>query len=158
MNIELNTIDSTSTSSSTHFDQLTEFLRNYMSDIRIKEKHGDQITYVILDDMEHTKIFPQMLADLDESRTKYHIKSYGLSNSSLEQVFLRVAAEVKRPEDYERLSCWKRMKNRIKNCCKKTEIKEVQGQENPVEKTEEEEESTSTSDQEQFNTCLSGKK
>jgi hypothetical protein len=140
------------------FVKVTEFLRTYMLDIGIKEQHGDQITYVLLDDAEHTKIFPTMLAELDATKEKYHIKSYGLSNSSLEQVFLRVAAEVKRPEDYERLSCWKRMKNRIKNCCKKTEIKEVQGQENPVEKTEEEEESTSTSDQEQFNTCLSGKK
>ena len=156
MSIELNTMDSTSTSSLTHFDQLTEFLKNYMSDIRVKEKHGDQITYIILDDIEHTKIFPRMLADLDENRAKYHIKSYGLSNSSLEQVFLRVADEVKRPEDYERLSWWKRMKNRIKNCCRKTEIKEIQGQENPVEQTEEEEESST--DQEQFNTCLSGKK
>ncbi|CAF4064551.1 unnamed protein product [Rotaria sp. Silwood1] len=66
-----------------------------MSDIRIKEEHDDQITYVTIDDVEHTKIVPKMLADLDENRNRYPIKSYGLSNSSLEQVFLRVADEKK---------------------------------------------------------------
>ncbi|CAF3567414.1 unnamed protein product [Rotaria sp. Silwood1] len=74
---------------------LTEFLESYMSDIRIKEEHGDQITYVTIDDVEHTKLFSKMLADLDENRNRYPIKSYSLSNSSLEQTFLRVADEKK---------------------------------------------------------------
>ncbi|CAF4614838.1 unnamed protein product, partial [Rotaria magnacalcarata] len=80
--------------------------------LNIKEEHGDQITYVIKDDVEHTKVFPVMLAELDENKTKYQIKSYGLSNSGLEQVFLRVADEITRPEDYERLSQWKKFQNR----------------------------------------------
>ena len=101
------------------FGKITEFLRKYMFDICIKEQHGNQITYVILDDAEHTKIFPIMLAELDENKKKYNIKSYGLSNSSLEQVFLRVADEIKRPEDYERLSFWKNIQNRIKRVFKK---------------------------------------
>ena len=114
-----------------------------MSDIRVKEHHGDQITYVILDDTEHTKIFPQMLADLDAKKNQYRIKSYGLSNSSLEQVFLRVADEIKRPEDYERLSCWKRFLHRLRRCCccccrKETQTKEPE--EIPVEEETNEEE------------------
>ncbi len=143
MSIELTTIDSNS-NSSIHFDKLTEFLKIYMPDMCIKEQHGDQITYVILDDAEHTKIFPKMLADIDENKTKYHIKSYGLSNSSLEQVFLRVADEVKRPEDYERLSYWKRFINYIKGCFRKNQ---------PIEETKEEE---INDNQEQFDTGLSG--
>jgi len=120
-----------------------------MPDMRIKEQHGDQITYVILDDAEHTKIFPKMLADIDENKTKYHIKSYGLSNSSLEQVFLRVADEIKRPEDYERLSYWKRLINYIKGCFRKTQ---------PIveETTEEKNEEEINDNQEQFDTGLSG--
>jgi hypothetical protein len=128
-----------------------------MPDIRVKEQHGDQITYIILDDVQHTKIFPQMLANLDENKEKYRIKSYGLSNSSLEQVFLRVADEVKRPEDYKRSSRWKRFKNRIKQCCRKKSDKK---EENPTETTQEEEEEgdqQDDNDQEQFNTGLSGK-
>ncbi|CAF3444208.1 unnamed protein product [Rotaria sp. Silwood1] len=147
MSIQLNIINS-NTNISMHFESLTEFLKSYMPDIRIKEKHGDQITYVILDNVEHTKIFPKMLADLDENKTKYHIKSYGLSNSSLEQVFLRVADEKKRPEDYERLSCWKRMKIRVRKCFGKHEIIE----ENKNSEINEEENSDN---QEQFNTRLS---
>ena len=85
-----------------------------MFDIRVKEQHGDQITYVILDDLEHTRIFPSMLAELDQNMDKYQIKTYGLSNSSLEQVFLRVADEIKRAEDYERPSNWKRFCRRLK--------------------------------------------
>lgn len=131
-----------------HFERLTEFLKKYMPDIRVKERHGDQITYVILDDVEHTKVFPKMLADLDENQAQYHIKSYGLSNSSLEQVFLRVADEIKRPEDYERASCWKRMKTTIKGWFQKGQPKEeVQ----PEIKEEDEK-----ADQELFDTCLSG--
>ena len=85
-----------------------------MFDIRVKEQHGDQITYVILDDLEHTRIFPTMLAELDQNMEKHQIKTYGLSNSSLEQVFLRVADEIKRPEDYQRLSNWKQFCRRLK--------------------------------------------
>jgi len=120
-----------------------------MPDMRIKEQHGDQITYVILDDAEHTKIFPKMLADIDENKTKYHIKSYGLSNSSLEQVFLRVADEIKRPEDYERLSYWKRLINYIKGCFRKNQpiVEEIK------EETNEEE---INDNQEEFETGLSG--
>ncbi|CAF0854184.1 unnamed protein product [Adineta ricciae] len=141
--IELNDI-----SVSMHFERLTEFLKKYMSDIRVKERHGDQITYVILDDVEHTRAFPKMLADLDENQAQYHIKSYGLSNSSLEQVFLRVADEIKRREDYERPSCWKRMKTTIKGWFQKRQPKEeVQ----PEVKEEDDEKD----DQELFNTCLS---
>ncbi|CAF2630332.1 unnamed protein product [Rotaria sp. Silwood2] len=147
MSIELNIIHA-DTNSSMRFNPLTEFLKTYMTDIRIKEEHGEQITYVILDNAEHTKIFPKMLADLDENKTKYHIKSYGLSNSSLEQVFLRVADEKKRPEDYERLSCWKRMKSRVKKCFGKHEIIEE-------EKNNEINEEEDSDNQELFNTRLS---
>jgi len=153
MSIELTTTDSNQNSLN-HFEQLTEYLKTHMHDIRVKEQHGDQITYVILDDAEHTKLFPRMLMGLDENKSKYHIKSYGLSNSSLEQVFLRVADEVKRPEDYERLSCWKKFTQRIKRCFgRKIEENEVETNE----KVEEEEEEEGNNDQEQFNSCLSGK-
>jgi hypothetical protein len=104
-----------------------------------------------------------MLHDLDENKVKYHIQSYGLSNSSLEQVFLRVADEIKRPEDYERLSRWKKLKIRIKQCFRRKE--EVQEEETEQEQTEEEEESkdetntegNDSNDSELFNTGLSGK-
>jgi hypothetical protein len=139
-------INKKSSLNSRRFVKLTEFLRKYMFDIRIKEQHGNQITYVILDDAEHTKIFPTMLAELDENKTKYHIKTYGLSNSSLEQVFLRVAGEIKRPEDYERLSCWKKVQNRIKKLFKKD-------QEEPLTTNVEE----NNDDQLQTNTGLSSK-
>jgi hypothetical protein len=55
MNIELNMIDSNA-SPPEHFQQLTEFLKTHMPDIRVKEQHGDQITYIIVDDIAHTKI------------------------------------------------------------------------------------------------------
>lgn len=142
-------IELTDLTSSTRFEQLTDFLKNYMPDIRMKERHGDQITYVILDDAEHTRTFPKMLADLDENLARYHIKSYGLSNSSLEQVFLRVADEVKRIEDYERLSRWRRLVRWVRGRCRKTElhVEETQMENNAMEATDE---------QETFNSCLSG--
>jgi hypothetical protein len=130
---------------SMRFVKVTEFLRTYMLDIGIKEQHGDQITYVLLDDAEHTKIFPTMLAELDATKEKYHIKSYGLSNSSLEQVFLRVADEIKRPEDYQRLSTWKKIQNRIKNLFKKNEAENTTN------------ENDNDDDQIQMNSGLSGK-
>ncbi|CAF3347478.1 unnamed protein product [Rotaria sp. Silwood1] len=143
-NNDNSTTNKISSVNSIRFLKLTEFLRKYMFDIHIKEEHGDQITYVIKDDVEHTKIFPIMLADLDENKTKYHIKTYGLSNSSLEQVFLRVADEIKRPEDYERLSTWKNIQNRLRKLFRKHE--EVINQTNDNENND---------DQIQMNTRLS---
>jgi len=142
----LNSIELTTEDSRKPFQDLTEFLRTYMPDIKIKEEHGDQITYIVLDDVEHTKIFPRMLMDLDANKDKFAIKNYGLSNSSIEQVFLRVADEVKRVEDYERTSCWQRFIQRIR-CCKKTE-----------DKPEEQQVEENSSQDEQLNQCLSGKK
>ncbi|CAF3409538.1 unnamed protein product, partial [Rotaria sp. Silwood2] len=143
VNVELN-ITNSNTNSTTRFGYLTEFLKSYMSDIRIKEEHGDQITYIIIDDAEHTKIFPKMFADLDENRNQYHVKSYGLSNSSLEQVFLRVADEKKRPKDYKRLSRSKKMKILVKKCFGKNETKEEQNEDTTNE-------AENNNDQEQFN-------
>ncbi|CAF3431944.1 unnamed protein product, partial [Rotaria sp. Silwood2] len=113
VNVELN-ITNSKENSTIRFERLTEFLKSYISDIRIKEENGNQITYTLIDDVEHTKIFPKMFADLDNNRHQYHIQSYGLSNSTLEQVFLRVADEIKRPKDYKRLSYLQRMKVYIK--------------------------------------------
>ncbi|CAM4887474.1 unnamed protein product [Rotaria socialis] len=147
--IELNIINP-NTNSSTRFERLTAFLKSSMPDLRIKEQHGDQIVYVILDDAEHTKIFPKILSDLDENKTNYHIKSYGLSNSSLEQVFLRVANEKKCTEDYEISSCWKRMAIRIQGWL---------GKNKPIElKTNEtiNEQENDDDDQALFHTRLSG--
>ncbi|CAF4573561.1 unnamed protein product, partial [Rotaria sp. Silwood2] len=143
VNVELN-ITNSNTNSTTRFGYLTEFLKSYMSDIHIKEEHGDQITYIIIDDAEHTKIFPKMFADLDENRNQYHVKSYGLSNSSLEQVFLRVADEKKRPKDYKRLSRSKKMKILVKKCFGKNETKEEQNEDTTNE-------AENNNDQEQFN-------
>jgi hypothetical protein len=153
MNIELNQMnsDNTDINSSTHFTQLTDYLKTHMADILMKEQHGDQITYVILDDAEHTKVFPTMLAGLDENKDIFRIKSYGLSNSSLEQVFLRVADEIKRPEDYERLSCWKKFRNYFKRLCTKKDNGEEEAK---IDETNDEE---ITEDQGEFNTGLSGK-
>ncbi|CAF1005228.1 unnamed protein product, partial [Didymodactylos carnosus] len=98
------------------FEKLTGFLKSFISDISVKEEHGDQITYVILDDEAHTKFFPEMLKQLDKKKELFRIKNYGLSNSNLEQVFLNVADEAKCIEDYERLSVWKKLALRIKKC------------------------------------------
>ncbi|CAF1162270.1 unnamed protein product [Adineta steineri] len=114
-------INKNSSINSLRFLKLTDFLRQFIVDICVKEQHGDQITYILIDDAKHTKYFPKMLAELDANKKKYQIKSYGLSNSSLEQVFLRVANEIKRPEDYERLSWWKKFQNRFKKSDKKVE-------------------------------------
>ena len=138
-----------------HFEQLTEFLQEYMPDIRVKEQHGDQITYVILDDAEHTRIFPDMLMDLDANKENFRIKSYGLSNSSLEQVFLRVAKETKRVEDYERLSRCRRFRNYLKQCCGKKAADNA-ATTSTVE-AEDEEKEKDDYDETQFTTGLSGK-
>ena len=155
MGIELSTFDPSTANNhtSSRFDPLTDFLKTHMSDIRVKEYHGDQITYVILDDAQHTKMFPTMLAELDRTSNQYRIKSYGLSNSSLEQVFLRVADEIKRPEDYERLSCWGKLRNRLRKvcCCGKKEAA-------PGDTEAENSSDQAEIEEEPFQTQLSGKK
>ncbi|CAF0889943.1 unnamed protein product [Didymodactylos carnosus] len=113
-NIELRTISRNNKSG--QFEKLTDFLKSFISDISVKEEHGDQITYVILDDEAHTRFFPEMLKQLDKRKELFRIKNYGLSNSNLEQVFLNVADEAKCVEDYERSSVWKKLALYIKKC------------------------------------------
>ncbi|CAF3930645.1 unnamed protein product, partial [Didymodactylos carnosus] len=111
-NIEVEIISQNN--NSIRFSKLTDFLKSFISDIRVKEEHSDQITYVILDDNEHTKLFPDMLEQLEHKKELLKIKNFGLTNSSLEQVFLNVADEVKRLEDNKRPSVWKKLATRIK--------------------------------------------
>jgi hypothetical protein len=150
MNIELHTFETvrSAESSMDRFKSLTNFLKLYMTDICVKEHHGNQITYLIRDDAEHTRIFPVMLANLDQKIDHYGIKTYGISNSSLEQVFLRVASEIVRPEDYERLSCGRKFLNRLRClCCRKADQSVVNNDNND----------NDVKDEEPFQTQVSGR-
>ncbi|CAH4032669.1 unnamed protein product [Pieris brassicae] len=70
---------------------VTSFLRNYVPDIRDNTNIGSELTYILPN--EHVSKFPEMLKKFEEERSSLKVSSYGLSVTSLEEVFMKAGAE-----------------------------------------------------------------
>ncbi|VVD02003.1 unnamed protein product, partial [Leptidea sinapis] len=70
---------------------VTKFFKTYAPDLRENTNIGSELTYIIPN--EHVKQFPEMLKKLEEQKTALKISSYGLSVTSLEEVFMKAGAE-----------------------------------------------------------------
>ncbi|CAK1547173.1 unnamed protein product [Leptosia nina] len=71
--------------------QVTGFLRNYVPDVRENTNIGSELTYILPN--EHVSKFPEMLKKFEEERHNLKVSSYGLSVTSLEEVFMKAGAE-----------------------------------------------------------------
>ncbi|XP_050667028.1 phospholipid-transporting ATPase ABCA3-like [Leptidea sinapis] len=68
-------------------EDVTKFFKTYAPDLRENTNIGSELTYIIPN--EHVKQFPEMLKKLEEQKTALKISSYGLSVTSLEEVFMK---------------------------------------------------------------------
>lgn len=48
---------------------------------------GSELTYIL--PSEHVSKFPDMLKEFEDKRESFHVSSYGLSVTSLEEVFMK---------------------------------------------------------------------
>ena len=66
---------------------VTELLRKYIPDIKKESEIGTELSY-LLDD-RNVLVFQNMLQDLEENSEQLNIESYGISLTTLEEVFLK---------------------------------------------------------------------
>lgn len=66
---------------------VTDLLKKYIPDIEKESELGTELSY-LLDD-RNVLVFQNMLQDLEENSERLNIESYGISLTTLEEVFLK---------------------------------------------------------------------
>ncbi|CAH2037510.1 unnamed protein product, partial [Iphiclides podalirius] len=72
-------------------DEVTAFFRRHVHDVRQNTNIGSELTYILPN--EQVSRFPEMLREFEERRESMHVSSYGLSVTSLEEVFMKAGVE-----------------------------------------------------------------
>ncbi|KPJ02763.1 ATP-binding cassette sub-family A member 3 [Papilio xuthus] len=70
---------------------VTAFFKKHVPDIRENTNIGSELTYILPND--HVSKFPDMLKEFEQKREEMHVSSYGLSVTSLEEVFMKAGVE-----------------------------------------------------------------
>lgn len=66
--------------------ELTGLLRKYIPDVKVETDIGTELSYVLR--QEYLHVFQQLLADLEENTHHCGISSYGITLSTMEEVFM----------------------------------------------------------------------
>ncbi|XP_075973502.1 ATP binding cassette subfamily A member 3 [Anticarsia gemmatalis] len=72
-------------------DDVTKFFKAYVPDIKENTNIGSELTYILPND--NVSKFPEMLKEFEAKKESLHVSSYGLSVTSLEEVFMKAGAE-----------------------------------------------------------------
>ncbi|XP_045535586.1 phospholipid-transporting ATPase ABCA3-like [Papilio machaon] len=72
-------------------ENVTSFFKKYVPDIRENTNIGSELTYILPND--HVSKFPDMLKEFEQKREEMQVSSYGLSVTSLEEVFMKAGVE-----------------------------------------------------------------
>ena len=67
--------------------KVTSFLQKHVPRCYVDQNIGTELSYVLPDD--DAKLFPNMFRDLEEKQEKLHINSYGISVTTMEEVFIK---------------------------------------------------------------------
>ncbi|XP_062556230.1 phospholipid-transporting ATPase ABCA3-like [Armigeres subalbatus] len=70
---------------------LTNMLKKYIPDIEVDTDVGTELSYVLKQECLH--VFQNMLAELEDNTQTYGISSYGITLSTLEEVFMRLGSD-----------------------------------------------------------------
>ncbi|XP_013143540.1 PREDICTED: ATP-binding cassette sub-family A member 3-like isoform X2 [Papilio polytes] len=70
---------------------VTAFFKRHVPDIRENTNIGSELTYILPND--HVSKFPDMLKEFEQKREEMKVSSYGLSVTSLEEVFMKAGVE-----------------------------------------------------------------
>ena len=65
--------------------KVTNLLRNYLPDINVATEIGTELAYLL--DETNVAVFQDMLSDLEENSDSLELDSYGISMTTLEDVF-----------------------------------------------------------------------
>ncbi|XP_055389657.1 phospholipid-transporting ATPase ABCA3-like isoform X2 [Condylostylus longicornis] len=71
--------------------QITNLLRKYVPDIAVESDIGSELSYKLPE--KYLSIFEKMLFELEENSDNLNLSGYGISNTTLEEVFMLVGAD-----------------------------------------------------------------
>ncbi|KAL4712277.1 hypothetical protein ACJJTC_004039 [Scirpophaga incertulas] len=72
-------------------EDVTRFFTTYVPDVKENTNIGSELTYILPND--YISKFPEMLKEFESQRESFNVSSYGLSVTSLEEVFMKAGAE-----------------------------------------------------------------
>ena len=75
----------TTTTSASNLD-LNAFLRRYVPETKLVEDVGLEVTYQLPNGPQHTAAFERLFRALDENLSRVGVSSYGISDTTLEEV------------------------------------------------------------------------
>ncbi|KAF5277492.1 hypothetical protein FQR65_LT03829 [Abscondita terminalis] len=79
---------------------VTALLQKYIPSLQVKSQVGNELRYVLAD--EYASVFENMLNDLENKSASLGIESYGISLTTLEEVFMKVGADNSDGRQYPR--------------------------------------------------------
>ncbi|KAK4876911.1 hypothetical protein RN001_009417 [Aquatica leii] len=70
---------------------VTNLLQQFIPKIQVNSNIGSELTYILNE--EDSEVFEQMLGELEENSKQLGIQSYGVSLTTLEEVFMKIGAD-----------------------------------------------------------------
>lgn len=77
--------------------KLMEFIQRYIPEARMIEKVGGEATFLLPSSAQESGALQKFLEDFDDQLSNLEIQSYGISDTPLEEVFLRVTGTFEEP-------------------------------------------------------------
>ena len=68
---------------------VTSFIKSYLPTAQLVENIGSELTYVLPTEMAREGRFQDLFEELDKNLDKLHLGSYGVSDTTLEEVCTR---------------------------------------------------------------------
>ena len=98
----------------TQSSRLLNFIREYIPTAEFVESVGSEVTFQLPDEGAKDGSFQRLFVELDSKLDELSINSYGISDSTLEEVFLKVADDFAVEETQRRKQgCFRAMADRI---------------------------------------------
>jgi ATP-binding cassette subfamily A (ABC1) protein 3 len=79
-------------------EKITNLLRKHIPNIQVHGNVGSELTYLLVENQ--SSVFEEMLQDLEQESEALGIRSYGISLTTLEEVFMKVGADHGQEETY----------------------------------------------------------
>ena len=74
---------------------LTKFIQTYLENSKLLEHIGSELTYILPVRAKNSmQAFETLFQALDTKKEQLQIRSYGLSDTTLEEIFLKVASNI----------------------------------------------------------------
>jgi ATP-binding cassette, subfamily A (ABC1), member 1 len=85
-----------SIANSEHDKRIDEFIKSRLQHAILVQKMGNELTYSISNKSEHTLAYEQFFAELETNMIKLGIENVGMSDTTLEEVFIKLAKQPRR--------------------------------------------------------------